>query len=121
MKKIFFILVACSVLLGASQAQLLARDWKRMADDLMSQFKGRIISVDELNSMTCRVKLSPRISNEQAVKIAENIGTYIMKATRKERYAEVPNVYVCIGDKQIATAVVSRRQYEGKLDIKECE
>jgi hypothetical protein len=121
MKKLFFVLFILSALFGIDQRPSPARDWNEIADKLVAHFEGRIISVEELNTMNCRVKLSPRLSHQQAVKIAENIGLYILKLTRRERSGETPNIYVCIGEKQIATAKVARRQYVGKLDIKDCE
>lgn len=121
MKKLFLMLVACSVLGGVGQGPLFARDWEKMAEDILANFQGRVISIDELNLMRCRAMLSPRVSQQQAVKIAESIGIYILKETRRERSAETPDIYVCIGDKQIATAKVARRQYVGKLDLGECE
>lgn len=121
MKRLFFLLVVFYIVFGTGQSPSQARDWEKIADELIAHFKGRVISVEELNTMRCRVKLSPRLSHQQAVKIAENIGMYILKATKKERSAEIPTVYACIGDQQIAIAKVARRQYVGKLDVRECK
>jgi len=95
-----------------------AQDWKTVANNLIRDYRGKIISIEQLNSSTCWAVLAPWISNEQAVKIAENIGYYIRNSTGGI-HGSTPSVHVFIRGKHIAVARPSRGKYIGKIEIED--
>lgn len=103
---LFFIQISCAY----------AQDWKTLSKNLKIDYKGKIISIEQLNSSTCWAVLSSNLSNLECVKIAENIGYYIRNSTGGIR-GKTPSVHVFRGGKHIAIARPSGIQYVGKLDI----
>jgi len=99
-------------------------DWKILANNLIRDYHGKIISVEQINSSTCWVVLSSDISNYQAVKEAENIGYYIRNVSatmmgKKVWEGVTPSVHVFKGRTHIAVAHPNLdHAYNGKLDIK---
>jgi hypothetical protein len=111
------ILVFFAFIFFAQILDVYAQDWKTLSKNLMIDYKGKIISIEQLNSTTCWAVLSSDLSNLECVKIAENIGFYIRNSTGGIN-GETPSVHVFKGDKHIAVARPSGMQYVGKLDIK---
>lgn len=96
-----------------------ARDWKILADNLINEYHGKIISIEQLNPLICWAVLDPGLSNQQAVEIAENIGNYIRNSTGGFK-GEKPTVHVFKCRKHIAVARpygMYGLDYKGKLDI----
>ena len=93
-----------------------AQDWKTLSSNLKIDYKGKIISIEQLNSSTCWAVLSSDLSNLECVKVAENIGYYIRNSNGGIR-GERPSVHVFKGGSHIAIARPSGMQYVGKLDI----
>ena len=114
MKKIIFFI---SMLILFSMP-CYAHDWKAMANDLVKDYQGKIISIEQLNSSTCWAVLSFRVSNLKAVEIAENIGYYIRNTTGGIK-GEKPSVHVFVGGKRIAIARPSGTKYSGTLKIED--
>ena len=94
-----------------------AQDWKTLSNNLKIDYKGKIISIEQLNSSTCWAVLSSDLSNLECVKTAESIGYYIRNSTGGIR-GKKPSVHVFKVGKHIAIARPSGMQYIGKLDIK---
>lgn len=120
MKKglIFGSMIIFSVLFIFVSWAVFAKDinWGKLAERLIIDYKGKILSIEQLNSTTCWVILSSDLSNFQAVKIAENIGYYITNSTGGRR-GETPDVHVFIGGKHISIARPSGFNYIGELKI----
>jgi len=89
-----------------------SQDWKGLAESMIIDYRGKIVSIEQLNSTTCWAVLSSQISNAQAVEIAERIGDYIRNVTDKK-----PTVHVFVGGRHIARARPSGRRYAGQLQI----
>jgi len=94
-----------------------ATDWKKVSADLLADYKGKITAIKKLDSSTCWAVLSPKISYQEAVKLAESIGYYIRNSTGGMQ-GEKPSVHVFIGNKHIAVARPSGLQFIGELDVK---
>jgi len=110
------ILSSFAFLFFAQISDCYAQDWKTLSKNLMIDYKGKIISIEQLNSSTCWAVLSSDLSNLECVKLAESIGYYIRNSTGGIR-GERPSVHVFKGGKHIAVARPSGMQYVGKLDI----
>lgn len=96
-----------------------ARDWRTLADNLINEYQGKIICIEQLNSVTCWAVLDPSLSNQQAIKMAEDIGNYIRNSTGGFK-GEKPTVHVFKRRKHIAVARpygLYGLEYKGKLDI----
>lgn len=93
-------------------------DWRTLGENLVLDYQGRIISVEQLNWRTCWIILSPDIIYSQAVKIAENIGYYIRNTTGGLK-GETPSVHVFINKKHIAVARPQGNKYVGKIQIED--
>jgi len=89
-----------------------AENWKKLADDIVISYKGKIISIEQLNPTTCWAALSPKLTKTQAVEVAENIGHYVRNKTGK-----TPSVHVFVNDEHIAIARPSGKRYIGKIKI----
>ena len=111
---LFIVFVGSLVLLENEKS--FAQDWKTLADNLVGDCQGKIISIEQLNSSTCWAVLSPMISNYQAVELAESIGYYIRNSTGGIR-GQKPSVHVFVSGKHIAIARPYGMKYKGKLDI----
>jgi len=96
---------------------LYAQDWKAISKNLISNYNGKIQSIEQLNSSTCWAVLSPSLNNLECVKTAENIGYYIRNVTGGIR-GKKPSVHVFKNNKHIAIARPSGLKYIGHLDIK---
>lgn len=95
-----------------------AQDWSTVAKNLVRDYQGKIISIEELDSSTCWAILAPGLSNIECVKMAENIGYYIRNTTGGV-HGKTPSVHVFKGpQRHIAVARPSGMQYIGELDIK---
>lgn len=119
MKKIAVVLVSVFGLLAISpfvlkNGNIYAQDWKTIADNIIMDYKGKIISIEQLNSTTCWAVLSPRLSNYQAMEVAENIGYYI-----KNVIGKTPVVHVFVNGRHIAIARPSGKKYIGKVKIQD--
>ena len=118
MKRYLPIILICFafLLFSAQISDAYAQDLKTLSKHLMIDYKGRIISIEQLNSSTCRAVLSSDVSNLKCVKIAENIGYSIRNSTGGIR-GERTSVHVFKGGKQVAIArpsgMPSGMQYEG--------
>ncbi len=117
MKRYLPIILLCFAFFSTQISDAYAQDWKTLSKNLMNDFKGKIISIEQLNSSTCWAVLSTYLSNLECVKLAENIGYYIRNSTGGIR-GQKPSVHVFKGGKHIAIARPSGMQYRGELDIK---
>ncbi len=93
-----------------------ATEWKTLADNLIADYQGKIVSIEQLNSTTCWAVLASYISDNEAVELAENIGYYIRNVTGGAG-GEKPSIHVFVDDKHVAIARPSGIQYIGKLSI----
>jgi len=109
MKK-YVALIVITIILFATCVH--AVDWKSLAEDIIIEYQGKIVSIEQLNSSTCWAMLSPRMLNNQAVKVAENIGYYVKNVT-----GETPSVHVFVNGKHIVIARPSGRKYIGQIKI----
>ena len=117
MKRYLLIILICFAFFSSAQiSNVYAQDWKKLSKNLIIDYKGKVISIEQLNSSTCWAVLSSNLSNLECVKIAENIGYYIRNSTGGVR-GESPSVHVFKGGKHIALARPSGMKYVGKLDI----
>ncbi|MEA3305601.1 MAG: hypothetical protein U9R52_02185 [Candidatus Omnitrophota bacterium] len=87
-----------------------AEDRKKLSDDIIMNYKGKVISIERLNSATCWAVLSPELTNTQIVEIAENIGHYIRNAT-----GEKLTVRVFVNGTHAALARPSGKKYIASL------
>ncbi|NOQ52485.1 MAG: hypothetical protein GQ578_09755, partial [Desulfuromonadaceae bacterium] len=114
MKQLFSILL---IYLSCTSTAL-SQDWKSVAATLKAAYRGKIISVEQLNNRTCWAVLSPSLSNKNCVKEAESIGFYIRNSTGGTR-GERPSVHVFKSGKHVAVARPSDLKYVGKLSIED--
>ena len=118
-KKTIWALVVLGLILGFSPVPSHAVDWNQVAKNLMADYKGKIISIEKLNSSSCWIVVSPSLSTAECVKLAENIGYYIRNSTGGPRSGQTPTVHVSQGTQQIAVArPTGGMQHKGKLNIK---
>ena len=97
---------------GQEKPKRVSYDWKTLANNLIKDYQGKIVSIEQLNSTTCWADLS----NAQAVKIAENIGYYIRNSTGGI-HGETPSVHVFLRGEHVAVARPSGVNYYGKIKI----
>jgi hypothetical protein len=93
------------------------KDWKKLADNIIKDYQGKIISIEKLNSTTCWAVLSPNLSNIQAVEIAENIGYYVRNSPGIT-HGITPSIRVFLRGKHVALARPSRK-YVGEIDLQD--
>jgi hypothetical protein len=93
-------------------------NWDNISAKLVAKFDGKIRSIEQLNSMTCWAVLSSDISNEEAARLAENIGNYIMRLTGGKKGGKPP-VHVFINGKHVAVAKPSGMDYTGKVSLQD--
>lgn len=93
-----------------------AQDWKAIAENMKIEYRGKIVSIEQLNSSTCWAVLSSSLSNNESIRIAENIGYYIRNSTGGIRGSK-PSIHVFKGGRHIAIARPSGMKYVGKLDL----
>lgn len=89
-------------------------DWETIADSLISKYQGRILSVLQLNHLSCRVSISPNISDLEAVELAEGIGRDIKNYTAGAQMA-TPSIYVFINGDTVAVARHEGPDYIGEI------
>jgi len=118
-KKTMGALVLLGLILGFSPVPSHAVDWNQVAKNLITDYQGKIISIEKLNSSTCWAVVSPSLNPSECVKLAENIGYYIHNSTGGPRSGQQPSVHVFQGTQHIAVARPSGMQYKGKLDIRD--
>lgn len=99
---------------GERRQKTADHDWKTIADNLIAEYKGKILYIEKLNSKTCRAVLSPGLSDLEAVELAENIGHYIRNSTVGINMA-TPLVNVFINGKHVAVARPSGVDYIGEI------
>jgi len=114
MKYLFCVLLICL----SYATPTLSQEWKAVADNLMADYRGKILSIEQLNHRTCWAVLSPTLSNQDCVEMAENIGFYIRNITGGIR-GERPSVHVFKSRKHIATARPDGLNYLSKLSIED--
>jgi hypothetical protein len=86
----------------------------KIKKDIVIEYRGKILSIEHLDSATCMVRLSPSLSPVACANVAENIGYYISNAANK-----TPTVRVFIGNTQIAYARPTGSGYSAKIEVKE--
>lgn len=89
--------------------------WKTLANNLIKDYRGKIDSIEQLNSTTCWAVLS-RVSTLEAVQTAANIGDYIRNVSGK-----TPSVHAFLNGRHVAVARqgIGHRVYSGKLHIQD--
>jgi hypothetical protein len=85
----------------------------KIKKDVVIEYKGKILSIEHLDSATCMVRLSPTLSPIECANAAENIGYYISNTANK-----TPTVRVFIGNTQIAYARPTGSGYSAEIDVK---
>ncbi len=116
MKRIIPIILILSFFVFLSSFTSYAQDWKEVADNLVIDYRGKVVSIEQLNSSTCWAVLSPDLSVGEAVEVAENVGYYIRNSTGGIR-GKRPSVHVFIGTKHVAVARPSGLNYVGKISM----
>ncbi len=106
--------IFCTVLATIEGA--LARDWKGVAENLIRHYEGKILSIEQLNESTCWAVLAPDFSEQEAARIARDIGYFIKNATGRTK-GETPVVHVFVNKRQVAVARSTGRWYVGKIHI----
>ncbi|MBI4826198.1 MAG: hypothetical protein HY807_07220 [Nitrospirae bacterium] len=89
-------------------------DWKTIANSLTSKYQGKILSIILINTKTCRVKLSPGLTDLEAVAIAANIGRDIRNLTAGINTA-TPFIQVFVNGKLAAVARPEGEDYIGEV------
>lgn len=93
-------------------------DWNNIGKKLLSAYKGRIKSINQINSMTCWAVLPSGTSDEEALETAEDIGNFIIKITKGANGGK-PMVHTVVSGKRIAVARPSGMEYFGQIQIKD--
>jgi hypothetical protein len=117
MKKVHavsLVVMLCTVL--ASIQMALARDWKAIAENLIRHYDGKVLSIEQLNESTCWAVLTPDFSEQEAARMARDIGYFIKNATGRTK-GETPVVHVFVDKRQVAIARSTGRWYVGKIHI----
>lgn len=119
MKKALLIgLVGIIFLMGIISTEAITQNWKTVANNLVIDYRGKIVSIEQLNSITCWAVLSPDLSNFECIETAENIGYYIRNSTGGIR-GERPSVHVFRAGWHIAVARPDGIKYIGELNIQD--
>ena len=113
--RVFFFIAVLSLVLAASQGAL-SYDWKVIAEDLMRHYQGKVLSIEQLNASTCWAVLAPDFSEQQAARIARDLGYFIKNATGRTK-GETPVIHVFVNKRQVAVARSTGRWYVGKIYI----
>ncbi len=90
------------------------QDWKKIAGEVMEQFKGKIVSIEKLDLQSCWAMLTPETKDDQAVQLAQDIGTFIKKKMNNAKDLKLM-VRVFVNNKQVAIAVLEGDAYKGRL------
>lgn len=88
---------------------------KKTIYGLVLEYRGKIVSIEKLDDITCRAILNSNLSYSDCLQLSENIGYYIKNTTGYE-----PSVHVFQGRIHIAVArpTILGDRYEARLDIK---
>ena len=113
--RVFFFIAVLSSVLALSQGAL-AYDWKVIAEDLMRHYEGKVLSIEQLNESACWAVLAPDFSEQQAARMARDLGYFIKNATGRTK-GETPVVHVFVNKRQVAVARSTGRWYVGKIHI----
>ena len=109
------LVVMLSMVLAPIQGAL-ARDWKGIAENLIRHYEGTVLSIEQLNESTCWAVLAPDFSEQEAARMARDIGYFIKNATGRTK-GETPVVHVFVNKRQVAIARSTGRWYVGKIHI----
>lgn len=90
--------------------------WKMLADNIVKDFQGKIISIEQLNSTACWAVLSPVFTRIQSAALAEIIGSYIRNFSGSSQEM-TPSIHVFVRGQHIAVARLSDKSYVGKISI----
>ena len=117
MKKahIVSLVVMLSLVLAPIQAAF-SHDWKGIAENLIRHYEGKVLSIEQLNESTCWALLAPDFSEQEAARMARDIGYFIKNATGRTK-GETPVVHVFVNKRQVAVARSTGRWYVGKIHI----
>ena len=94
----------------------LAYEWKVIAEDLLRHYEGKIFTVEQLNESTCWAVLTSDFTEQEAARMARDIGYFIKNATGRMK-GETPVVHVFVNKRQVAVARSTGRWYVGKIHI----
>lgn len=94
----------------------LAYDWKVIAKDLLRHYEGKILTIEQLNESTCWAVLTQDFTEQEAARMARDIGYFIKNATGRTK-GETPVVHVFVNKRQVAVARSTGRWYVGKIHI----
>ena len=94
----------------------LAYDWKVIAEDLLRHYEGKILTIEQLNESTCWAVLTSDFTEQEAARMARDIGYFIKSATGRMK-GETPVVHVFVNKRQVAVARSTGRWYVGKIHI----
>ena len=117
MKKVHIVSLAVmlSLVLAPIQAAF-SHDWKGIAENLIRHYEGKVLSIEQLNESTCWAVLAPDFSEQEAARMARDIGYFIKNATGRTK-GETPVVHVFVNKRQVAVARSTGRWYVGKIHI----
>ena len=117
MKKVHIVSLAVmlSLVLAPIQAAF-SHDWKGIAENLIRHYEGKVLSIEQLNESTCWALLAPDFSEQEAARMARDIGYFIKNATGRTK-GETPVVHVFVNKRQVAVARSTGRWYVGKIHI----
>jgi hypothetical protein len=113
--RIVSLVVMLSMFLAPVQGAF-AHDWKGIAEDLIRHYEGKVLSIEQLNGSTCWAILGPDFSDQEAARMARDIGYFIKNATGRTK-GETPVVHVFVNKRQVAIAMSTGRWYVGKIHI----
>jgi hypothetical protein len=111
-----FVLVAVLSMVLAPLRGGLAYDWKVIAKDLVRHYEGKILAIEQLNESTCWAVLTSDFTEQEAARMARDIGYFIKNATGRTK-GETPVVQVFVNKRQVAVARSTGRWYVGKIHI----
>ena len=88
---------------------------KKTINGLILEYRGKIVSIEKLDDITCWAILNSNLSHSDCLKLSEIIGYYIKNTTGYE-----PSVHVFQGRTHIAVArpTILGAGYRSRLDIK---
>jgi len=112
MKSFFGFVLFMSLSFGA----LADTDWRQLANNLVSEYKGRIVSIEQLTSSTCWVVVLGSTTGAEALEIANSVGIYIRNVTGGLK-GDRPTVRVFRNDKHLAVAKPSFSNYFYDVEI----
>jgi hypothetical protein len=113
--RITFLVAVLSLVLAPIQGAL-SYDWKVIAENLTRHYEGKVLSIEQLNESTCWAVLAPDFSEQQAARMARDIGYFIKNATGRTK-GETPVIHVFVNKRQVAVARSTGRWYVGKIHI----